>query len=140
LLSTLFLDPDHPKGLRAKEVLQSESATPTPIEVQQVFQKNYAEALHQIALWEPGREALVRDPSVTTSLEEVAKHGMTEEAKERARGALIALQGIAKHDDAIVPNHIMLSYNWSDQDTIMRVNTSLKRRMYVTWVDMEQSE
>ena len=65
---------------------------------------------------------------------------MTEEAKEHARGALIALQGIAKQDGEIVPNHIMLSYNWSDQETIMRVNNSLKRRKYITWIDMEQSE
>lgn len=140
LLLNLFLDPDHPKGLRTKEVLQSEVAVPTPIEVQQVYQENYANALHQIALWEPGRETLLRDPAVTAALETVAKQGMTEGAKEHARGALIALQGIAKQDDAIVPQHIMLSYNWSDQETIMRVNKSLNRRKYITWIDMEQSE
>eukprot|EP01043_Picozoa_sp_COSAG02_P023040 COSAG02_NODE_1218_length_13814_cov_250.988844_7_plen_559_part_00 len=140
LILNLFLDQDHPKGLRAKEVLQSEVATPTPIEVQQLYQEKYANALHHIALWEPGRAALLRDPAVTTALDAVAKQGMTEQAKEHARGALIALQGIAKQDGEIVPNHIMLSYNWSDQETIMRVNNSLKRRKYITWIDMEQSE
>ena len=74
-----------------------------------------------------------QDHSIVASLQGVVDQGMTDEAKEHARGALIALQGVAEHDD-VAPNHIMLSYNWGDQPTIVRVNESLKRRKYITWL------
>ena len=32
----------------------------------------------------------------------------------------------------------MLSYEWAVQPTIIRINESLKRRGYVTWLDVEQ--
>eukprot|EP01045_Picozoa_sp_COSAG04_P021380 COSAG04_NODE_2294_length_4375_cov_2.525257_3_plen_220_part_00 len=136
LVSCLFLDPDHPRGLRAKEIL-CETATPTPLEVQAVWQRNYAEALQQLALFGPGKEALLGNDAVMAALEAVTERGMTEEAKEHARGALIALRGVDVDDrDAVVPNHVMLSYSWDDQKTIVRINVSLKRRKYSTWVDV----
>ena len=105
----LFLDPDHPRGLRAKEILH-DAANPTPVHVQQYFQRNYTEALEQLALFGPGREALLRDEAAAVALEAVVEHGMTEEAKEHARGALIALRGVVEADEVSAPNHIMLSY------------------------------
>ena len=59
---------------------------------------------------------------------------MTQEAQAHARGALIALHGVAEHDE-VIANHIMLSYEWSDQPTVLRINESLKRRKYVTWLE-----
>jgi hypothetical protein len=110
LISGLFLDPDHPHGLRAKEVLQFEAAAPTPLDIQAVYQQNYTEALEQLALFAPGKEALLRDEAAVAALETVVKQGMTDEAKEHARGALMALRGIDEDDDVAVPTHIMLSY------------------------------
>ena len=40
--------------------------------------------------------------------------------------------------DAVVPNHVMLSYSWDDQKTIVRMNESLKRRKYNTWMDVRR--
>ena len=136
LLSGLFLNPDHPKGLRAKEIL-GPAATPTPVEVQAVYQQNNAEALAQLALFPAGKDALIADNSVTAALEAVVEHGLSQEAKEFARAALIGLRGFAEHE-LVVANHVMLSYEWEMQPTILRINDSLQRRGYAVWVDVEQ--
>ena len=96
-----------------------------------------AEALAQLALVPAGEEALLADESVVPSLEAVVERGMSEEAKEFARNALIGLRGFAEHE-AVVAEHVMLSYEWSSQSIIVRVNDSLKRRGYATWLDVEQ--
>ena len=49
----------------------------------------------------------------------------------------MALRGIDEHDD-VTANHIMLSYNWGDQPTVTRINESLQRRKYITWLDTER--
>eukprot|EP01052_Picozoa_sp_SAG31_P006570 SAG31_NODE_303_length_18065_cov_5.733107_12_plen_391_part_00 len=107
LVSCLFLDPNHPRGLRAKEILKNEAAVPTPLEVQAVLQRANAETLQQLALHGPSKEALLGNGAAMAALEAVAERGMTEEAKEHACGALIALRGIEKHE-AVTPNHVML--------------------------------
>jgi len=136
LLSGLFLDPDHPMGLRAKEILGPQ-AIPTPGDVQAVYQQNYAEALAQLALFPAGKDALIADESVTAALEAVVEQGLSQEAQEFARGALIGLRGFAEHE-VVVANHVMLSYEWEMQPTILRINDSLQRRGYAVWVDVEQ--
>ena len=50
-----------------------------------------AKAIEQLAVYPPGREALLHDPSVTDALQEVADKGWTDEAQEHAAGALMAL-------------------------------------------------
>ena len=51
--------------------------------------------------------------------------------------ALIGLRGFAEHE-VVVANHVMLSYEWEMQPTILRINGSLQRRGYAVWVDVEQ--
>ena len=136
LLSGLFLDPDHPMGLRAKEIVGPQAA-PTPVEMQAAWQQNYAEALAQLALFPAGKDALLADESVTAALEAVVERGLSQEAQEFARGALIGLRGFAEHE-VVVANHVMLSYEWEMQPTILRINDSLQRRGYAVWVDVEQ--
>ena len=149
LLAGLFLDADHPRGLRAQEIL-GPAASPTPVEIQAEWQQNYTEALAQLALFPAGKETLLADDAIVPALEAVVERGMTDEAKEFARNALISLRGFAdpSHDPSselarnksakVVPEHIMLSYEWSSQPTIVRTNSSLKRRGYITWLDTEQ--
>ena len=136
LLTGLFLDPDHPKGLKAQEILGPHAA-PTPLEVQAVFQERYAEALAQLALFPAGKDALLADEAAVAALEELVERGMTDETKEFARNALIGLRGFAEHE-AVAAEHVMLSYEWSSQSIIVRINESLNRRGYVTWLDVEQ--
>ena len=116
-------------------------ASVLPVDVQAVFQRACTEALGQLALFDPGKDALLHDEAAINALEAVVECGMTAEAKEHAQGALIALRGVAKHGDiATVAKHIMLSYCWRHQNTIVRINESLKRRLYTTWMDTEQSK
>lgn len=108
LLSGLFLDPDHPRGLKTREILGPQSV-PTPLEVQGIFQQNYAEALAQLALFPAGKDVLLEHESAIAALEQLVESGMSAEAKEFARGALISLRGFAEHEKAVA-EHVMLSY------------------------------
>ena len=71
-----------------------------------------AEAIEQLAVYPPGREALLHDPSVMDALQEVADKGWTDEAREHAAGALMALSdqhpviGIGVDPDE---RHLMMS-------------------------------
>ena len=64
---------------------------------------------------------------------------MSKEARESARGALFVLcdeQG--RPDEVADRQHVMLSYQWNAQAMIVRINESLQRRMYRTWIDLEK--
>jgi hypothetical protein len=71
---------------------------------------------------------------------------MTDEAKEYAQTALVAI-GVTEpetraetlaSDGSKPPPHIMMSYNWGHQDTVLRVVKALQLRGYRMWVDVEQ--
>ena len=71
-----------------------------------------AEAIEQLAVYPPGREALLQDPSVTDALQEVADKGWTDEAREHAAGALMALSDQQPAPDAVADpdeRHMMMS-------------------------------
>ena len=73
-------------------------------------QRDFAEALQQIAVYPRGREVLLAVPTVATSLHEVAERGWSEAAKECARGALSALsdrEALADVDED--HRHVMIS-------------------------------
>ena len=98
-------------------------AAPTHEYVQLVYQRNCTEALYQLALWEPGRALLLQTSAVMATLETMAARGMTEEARECARGCLTALRGgdaraPAYDSDSTEPptasNHIYISYQQDD--------------------------
>ena len=113
---------------------------PTPEATQEVWQRNYTEALEQLALFEPGQIALAQDAQVMEALHAVAERGMCEEARESARGALLALSDEQpdRPDEGADRQHVMLSYQWNAQAMIVRINESLQRRMYRTWIDLEK--
>lgn len=110
LVAGLFLDPDdHPRGLNAVP-----PATPTPLEVQAIFQRNFSETIQQLSLFEPGKEVLLQDDSIVEAMEAVAEGGMSEEARESARGALMALVGPTAEPKKLEgEEHVMLSCAFS---------------------------
>ena len=92
----MLLDPEHPRA-NLKE------------DVKQWLQTMHVECLSQLAVFQPGREALLQDASVVPALEAVAQIGLTKEAREFAAAALLALS------DAVLVSstgqkHVMLSY------------------------------
>ena len=57
-------------------------------------------------------------------------------AREQAAAALVALSDKKLVMTTEGQKHVMLSYQWSTQSTIARLNESLIARGYVTWFDL----
>ena len=78
LVDALLLDPEHPR----KDIIEG---------IKTVVQRDFAEAIAQLALYLPGREALRRDPAVAEALQQVILTGWTEEARISSQAALLAM-------------------------------------------------
>ena len=94
-VDALLLDPEHPHADMKPEL-------------KTWCQQHHAECLAQLALFPPGREALLQDPSVSEALQAVAEGGLSPESREFAQGALLALSDtelISKDGQ----KHVMLS-------------------------------
>lgn len=70
--------------------------------------------------------------SVLPALEAVAQGGMSAEARQFAEGALLALSGKELQTMAVGQKHVMLSYQWSHQRVMIRINEALIARSYLT--------
>ena len=70
----------------------------------------HCECLYQLAVFEPGREALQQDVSVSSALEAVAQIGLTEQSREFAAAALMALSEDKLQMRTEGQKHVMLSY------------------------------
>jgi hypothetical protein len=124
LVDALLIDPSHPRA-EMKEELRSWCQT------------HHCECFAQVAVFAPAREALRQDPSVIPALEAVVEIGLSAQARDFAQAALLALSD--KELQALSDGeqlHVMLSYQWDGQATVMRINESLIARGYVTWFDL----
>ena len=72
-------------------------------------QHHHCEALAQLAVFGPAREALKRDASVVPALEAVAEVGLSAETREVAAAALMALSDKELEIKAEGQKHVMLS-------------------------------
>ena len=102
--------------------------------------QDFAEAIAQLAMFPPGREALLSDPSVAEALQQVAVEGWTEDARLSAESALLAMsdrQPEVDHDEQHEhrQRHIMLSYQWNVQEVVKRIVNEFQIREYVTWFE-----
>ena len=102
--------------------------------------QDFAEAIAQLAVFPPGREALLHDPTVTEALHQVAAAGWTNEARKHAEEALLAMSDrqpeVDHRQQGDAQKHVMLSYQWTYQATVQRTNQSLIARGYATWFDL----
>lgn len=100
--------------------------------------QDFAEAIAQLAMFSPGREALLLDSSVVQALQQVVTQGWTDEARLSAESALVAMsdrqpvEGREEHR-AHDQKHVMLSYQWGVQETVKRIKNELQARGYLTW-------
>jgi hypothetical protein len=113
----LLLDSDHPRAA-------------SDLETKMAVQRDFAESLYQLSLFPEGRDALLTDQELTLkafngdlipihqavvpALEALSEQALSQEAKDCADGALVAL-GVrqlehAAADDEEGPGHVMLSY------------------------------
>ena len=97
LINGLFLDPDHPQADLKDEIKLWN-------------QETHAECLAQLALFPPGRDALLQNPAVSEALVAVAEQGMSEQARDYAKAALMALSGDELKMRTEGQKHLMLSY------------------------------
>lgn len=129
LVYGLMLDPAHHR---------TGERDPTNFEgIKTAVQRDYAECLQQLSLFPEGKEAMIRDPSVTEALRELVSGGdelcWSDNARRCARGALMALEGRDQEDTLEEERRwVMLSYNWDHQKTFIRLNAALKGLGYWT--------
>ena len=101
-VDALFVDPNHPRA-DLKPELKAWNQT------------YHSECAAQLAVFPPGREALLANSNILEALQAVVDTGMTNQAKEFAQAALISLHsaanGSSHRDVTTEPEHIMLSYN-----------------------------
>ena len=141
LLECLIIDDDnHRKGQDGADALQEASAG----------------VLHELSLYGPGALALRSHGAAVSTLHKLCEVG-TKVSKERGAAALFELEEDKRPKAAAVsdgddgsgtgllsggskkpPPHVMASYNWDHQETILRVVASLQDRGYLVWVDTEQ--
>ncbi len=100
LVDALLLQPDHPRaGLK--------------LELRSWCQAMHTECLAQLAVFPEGKKALLQEPSVSEALKVVADVGLSQDARQHAQSALIALsdtelQAVSEG----FPKHVMLSCKW----------------------------
>lgn len=150
LVHGLLLEPKHH---RSKAVHPGD---PTDFEsVKAAIQRDYSECLQQLALYPAGRDAMLEDESVVPALRQLSSADASvcwsSGAKQCASGALMALeQQQARQPESASPatggakvgavgggRHVMLSYPWVFQPTMIRLNESLKARGFICWFDLE---
>eukprot|EP01047_Picozoa_sp_COSAG01_P071557 COSAG01_NODE_11143_length_1997_cov_8.313931_1_plen_110_part_10 len=110
------------------------------------MQETAAHALENLALSEVGKEVLRAHTGVMASMRALKKHAMSDAARKSASVALFELdeetRRKAKEEaaaakaasvetsggdgDSTEVEHVMLSYNWSHQDVIKRLNAALQ--------------
>ena len=102
--------------------------------------QDFAEAIAQLAMYPPGRDALLENPNVAEALQQVAVEGWTEEARLHAESALAALKPPEEHSEQVESGdkHVMVSYCWAQQPLIKRIHAALVERGYAVWIDVEQ--
>eukprot|EP01052_Picozoa_sp_SAG31_P031329 SAG31_NODE_3308_length_4437_cov_1.922314_2_plen_114_part_00 len=96
----------------------------------------HCECLAQLALFPAGREALLANPAVADALQSIVKCSLHPFAREMAEVALVALCGKELQTNSSEQLHIMISYQWKHQTTMVRINKSLLDRGYSTWFDL----
>jgi hypothetical protein len=79
LICGLLLDPEHPHQDKTAESVKA------------VVQKDFAECIQQLSLFQPGAATLQANPTVVDALDALVSRAWMEEAKDCAKGALMRL-------------------------------------------------
>ena len=111
------------------------------------LQETCALALENLALSPIGVAPLRNHDGAMAALRQLRTAGQTEKSRRCAEGALFELEEqedrcnmTPQAPTATDTGYVMLSYNWDHQSTIKRVNTSLVRRGYKVWIDIEMMQ
>jgi hypothetical protein len=111
-------------------------------------QQQYScKALWNLAFDEKCRVAITTSPGLVDALREVSSETDNERARESAKGCLWTL-GLKEDVDALfeagrfvgadTSEHIMLSYEWANQQQTLLVKNELTKAGYNTWMDVDK--
>ena len=78
LIDGLLLDPEHPHKASGEDV-------------KAVVQRDFAECIQQLSLFQPGADALQANPTVVDALDTLVSRAWSEGARECAKGCLMQL-------------------------------------------------
>ena len=91
--------------------------------------------LAQVAASPDGRAALLQDQSVLDALHAVAgEAALSEGARQHAQCALLALSDQQLEIISEGQKHVMLSYQWDDQEQVVRVREYFESLGCPTWM------
>ncbi|EDO45030.1 predicted protein [Nematostella vectensis] len=102
-----------------------------------------AEALWVLAFDNENKEAILTTPNAVELLKEL-QHSEDDSVKKAAAGVLWEIEGKESHTvkestaDEPLRNHVMISYQWDVQPTMIQVKSKLQAAGYRVWMDLEQ--
>ena len=101
-----------------------------------------SEALFQLSLSAVGKRAMWAHDTCVNMLRHHARATEDVGVGGRCRGALAALEGrpgAGASPSVLAPGvgHLMISYQWDLQPTVLRIATSMRARNFKLWVDTE---
>eukprot|EP01046_Picozoa_sp_COSAG06_P024338 COSAG06_NODE_1980_length_7926_cov_10.286061_2_plen_561_part_00 len=111
LVDALLLDPGHPRAQMEEEA-------------KAWCQQHHTEAIAQLAVHDGSREALLHNGSVVPALQTVTKSGLSEQARELASAALLALSEKKLEMATGGQKHVMLSCKLSSPAVMWLVPTA----------------
>ena len=105
-------------------------------------QARCSEALFQLSLSAEGKRAMRAHDGCMHALQHHASAADDVEVGARCRGALVAMEersgrGAAPSVSVAGTGHLMISYQWDVQPTVLRVAASMRERGFRVWVDTE---
>ena len=128
LMEGLLLNPQHPSRKDADDTTLS------------IIQRDFSECIQQVSLFGPGCEALKANPDVVNALDTTVEKARSEEAKVCATAALKQLCPERYEKRLVIDadsKHIMMSYQWENQDIVKMIVADLQNRLYNVWWDLE---
>jgi len=98
-----------------------------------------AKALWMLAFDEDNKKAIRQEKGALETLREL-QQSEDQEVQKAAAGALWELEGKAVSNSKNEPsmNHVMISYQWDNQEVLIEVKNRLQESGYRVWMDLEQ--
>ena len=98
-----------------------------------------AKALWMLAFDEDNKKAIRQEKGALETLCEL-QQSEDQEVQKAAAGALWELEGKAVSNSKSEPsmNHVMISYQWDNQEVLTEVKNRLQESGYRVWMDLEQ--
>ena len=99
-----------------------------------------ARALWMLAFDDNNKDAIRQEAGGLEMLREL-QHSKDPEVQRAAAGALWEIEGKTSRTAGkkeISGNHVMISYQWDNQDVLIEVKNSLQASGYRVWMDLEQ--